>query len=222
MTPLFSRIPARPLVRVALLPVLLATLLATTAAHAERGDRDKPTQIDADSQRIDDLKQVSVFTGNVVLTKGTLRVTGDRLEYREDPEGFQSATVTTAPGGLATFRQRRDPTRPGVEEVIEGVSERIEYDGRTETVRLIARAVVKRLENTQPRDELSGSLIVYDSRNATYDVAGGPSTKAGEPTGRVRTIISPRAPGGPPPAPAEPATLTPTRPAAAPTPPVRK
>jgi len=191
---------------------------AALPARAERADKDRPTQIDADNQRLDDLKQVSVFTGNVVLTKGTLRVTGDRLEFREDPEGYQYVVVTTQGGRLATFRQRRDPVRPDIEETIEGSSERIEYDGKTETVRLINRALVKRLENAVARDELSGSLIVYDSRSATYDVTGGAPAKSGEPTGRVRTIIAPRTPaatGAAHAAPAAGATLTPTRPAAA-------
>ncbi|MCX7901850.1 MAG: lipopolysaccharide transport periplasmic protein LptA, partial [Burkholderiaceae bacterium] len=140
-----------------------ALLLAVaTAAQAERADRDKPLLVEAQKGSYNDLKQVGVFTGNVIVTKGTLRITGERVEVRKDPEGYEYAVVTAAPGKLAQFRQRRDPSRPGVEEVIEGESERIEYDGRAETIKLIAQAKLVRLENALPRDELRGRLIIYD------------------------------------------------------------
>ena len=176
-------------------------------AAADRADRDKPTQIDADKQFGDDLKQVIIYTGSVVLTRGTLRITGARLEYRQDPEGYQYAVVTAAPGQLASFRQRRDSTRPGIEEHVEGVAERIEYDGKLETVRFIGRANWKRLENGEMRDELTGSVITYDGRNSTYQADGGDPKKG---SGRVRTIIAPR--NETPPAKGEPAPLTPARP----------
>ncbi|MCU0939625.1 MAG: lipopolysaccharide transport periplasmic protein LptA [Burkholderiaceae bacterium] len=194
--------PARPRPAVA-----LAALLAVAFAHvawAERADRDRPTQIEGDRCVTEELKQVSICTGNVVLTRGTLRITGERMEVRETPEGYRSATVLAAPGQLATFRQRQDPARPGIEEYIEGAAERVEYDERSETVKLIQRAQWKRLENEQPRDEVAGSLITYDSRTSTYSVAGG---KEGGSDGRVRLILSPRPDGAP--APATPAPLTP-------------
>lgn len=189
-------------------PRLLATLAAAAVlaalappAAAERADRDKPTQIEGDKCVTEELKQVSVCSGNVVLTRGTLRITGERMEVREDPEGYRHATVTAAPGRLATFRQRQDTTRPGVEEYVEGAAERVEYDERAETVKLIQRALWKRLENEQPRDEIAGNLITYDSRTSTYSVAGG---KEGAGDGRVRLILSPRQEGAAPAAPAAP------------------
>ncbi|MCS7100782.1 MAG: lipopolysaccharide transport periplasmic protein LptA [Burkholderiaceae bacterium] len=179
-----------------------ALLLAVaTAAQAERADRDKPLLVEAQKGSYNDLKQIGVFTGNVIVTKGTLRITGERVEVRKDPEGYEYAVVTAAPGKLAQFRQRRDPSRPGVEEIIEGESERIEYDGRAETVKLIAQAKLVRLENALPRDELRGKLIVYDHRSAQYSADG---DAAGE--GRVRAVIAPRE--SPPPA-ASPAPLRP-------------
>ncbi len=169
---------------------LCVVVLASAAgeAAAERADREKPTQIEGTQCVTEELKQLSVCTGNVVLIRGTLRITGERMEVRETPEGYRQATVTAAPGQLATFRQRQDTSRPGVEEYVEGAAERIEYDERAETVRLVQRAQWKRLENEQPRDEIAGNLITYDGRNATYSVAGG--NQSGD--GRVRLILSPR------------------------------
>jgi lipopolysaccharide export system protein LptA len=190
-------------------------LACAAAAHAETADRDKPINVEADAGRYDDLKQVGVFTGNVRVTKGTIRITGARLDVRTDPEGYEFATVAAPAGGLATFRQRRDPERSGVEEHIEGEAERIEYDAKSQTVRLIARARMRRLENEVPKDELRGNQITLDNRTSQYSVEGGPA--AGTPDGRVRAVIAPRSksPEGDRKA-GDGAALEPTRPSARP------
>jgi lipopolysaccharide export system protein LptA len=187
------------------LRLLLAFAFAVMAlpALAERSDRDQPTIIEADRGVFDELKQVNIISGRVTLTKGTLRITGERMELRTAPDGYRSALVTAAPEALATFRQRRDAPRPGVEETIEGVAERIEWDEKSETVRFVNRAQFKRLENGVVRDEVSGQLISYDAAASTYRVDGG---ERGE--GRVRAVIAPRGNDTPkaPPAPLRPST----------------
>ena len=49
---------------------------------AERADRNKPMNIEADAMRYDDLKQTTVFTGRVVVTKGTIIIRGARIDVR--------------------------------------------------------------------------------------------------------------------------------------------
>ena len=49
-------------------------------AWAEKADRGKPMNIEADNLDHDELKQLSIFTGKVVATKGTLILRGARLE----------------------------------------------------------------------------------------------------------------------------------------------
>src|SRR5258708_7023660 len=97
-----------------LFTLLLASILCT--AQAEKADRSKPMNIEADVGVADDLKQTTVFTGNVVLTKGTLLIRGAQLTYREDAQGYQFGTVTAEAGKLAFFRQKRE----GADEFIEG------------------------------------------------------------------------------------------------------
>lgn len=173
--------------RLCLVPLLAA---AASAAWADRADRTQPTVIVADHQTVDDLKQVSIFTGHVVLTKGTIRVTGERMEYREDAEGYQYAVVTAGDDEPATFHQRREPTRPGVEETIDGVAARIEYDNHADTVKLFTQAVVRRLENGSLRDEFTGDQIVYDARTSHYDL----TSSRDKASGRVTARIAPRLP----------------------------
>ena len=90
------------------LPFLLACVLLAGAAKAEKADRNKPMNIEADTLRYDDLKQTSVFTGRVVVTKGTMIIRGAQLDVRQDPDGNQFGVVKAEPGKLAFFRQKRD------------------------------------------------------------------------------------------------------------------
>ncbi len=185
-----------------LLPLLLITALAGVhgAVHAEKADRAKPMNIEADALRHDELKQTSVFTGRVVMTKGSIVLRGARLDVRQDADGYQYGVVTAEPGKRAFFRQKRD-TAPGApDEFIEGESETIEYDGKADNVRFITRAEMRRYEGAKLNDEITGAVIVYNNvtdvftvdgqRNAASNAAGA-APSAG---GRVRAVLAPKEP----------------------------
>src|SRR5690349_14904613 len=87
-------------------PLVFACVLALAApAHSEKSDRSKPIHLEADRVTVDDAKQLATFTGNVVLTQGTMILRGDRMEVRQDRNGFRQGTTW---GNLAYFRQKRD------------------------------------------------------------------------------------------------------------------
>ncbi|MGJ7485805.1 lipopolysaccharide transport periplasmic protein LptA [Variovorax sp. LT2P21] len=187
--------PLSSLLRAGFAALLLA--VATVPALAEKADRTKPMNIEADAMRYDDLKQTSVFTGNVVVTKGTIIIRGARIDVRQDPEGYQYGVVTAAPGKLAYYKQKRDS---GVDEWTEGESEVIEYDSRADNVKFIRRAIMRRLIGAKVNDETTGALIVYDQSNDTFTVNGAPlppgaSVAAGDRGSRVRAILTPKAAG---------------------------
>jgi lipopolysaccharide export system protein LptA len=172
--------------------VLTGALMLAMAAgpvHAERADREKAADVTADHSTLDDLHQVYVLTGHVLLTKGTMRLTGERMEHHQDDRGYQYYVVIAAPDELATFHERRDPVQPGIESTVDGVGERIEYDDKTDQVILLRRAVVKKFDNGEQRDVISGERIVYDGRKDSYDVEGRNSEGGG---GRVHLVIPPR------------------------------
>jgi len=186
---------------------LIAALALGGVAQAERADRNKPLNAEADSLRYDDARQTSVFAGNVVITKGSIVIRGDRVEVRQDAQGNQFGLVSGKPG---FFRQKRD----GVDEHIEGQAERIEYDSKTETVTFTGAAVLRRYKGAQLNDETVGSVITYNGSNDTFSVDGGPGSRtATNPSGRVRAMLTPvpkadaPAPG---PAPVAPAPLRPS------------
>jgi lipopolysaccharide export system protein LptA len=167
--------------------LMAALTVGTGLAHAEKADRDQPMNVEADALRHDDLKQTSVFTGRVVLTKGTILIRGDRIEVRQDDAGNQFGVVTPAPGQLAFFRQKRE----GVDEFIEGEGERIEYDSQADTVKFIGRAQMRRYRGATLGDELTGGVIVYSNTTDVFSIDSA-AAKAGAPPGRVRAMMTPQ------------------------------
>ena len=172
-----------------MIAVAAAATLAVFAVRAEQSDRDKPMNAEADALRYDDLKQTSVFTGNVVITKGTTIIRGAQVDVSQDPEGYQKAIVIAAPGKLAFYRKKRD----GLDEYIEGEGERIEYDSRPDVVKFIRSAVLRRYKGAVLADETTGAQINYDNVTDVFTVDGGSQNKsAANPGGRVRALLSPR------------------------------
>ena len=171
-----------------LISVLVAAF-SPTSAWAERADRDKPMNVESDRLEHDDLRQVSIFIGRVVLTKGTLILKGDRIEVREDPQGFQYGQVIPKPGEKAFYRQKRE----GVNEWIEGQADRIDYDGKADVVTLIRAARLRRFMGTQLNDEFTGERIVYENLKDQFSIFSGNDTRVGDKTSnRVRAVLTPK------------------------------
>ena len=120
--------PIRPAAAVAALAVLLSF-----PAFAEKGDREKPINLEADRVSMDDINKVQIFEGNVVMTQGTIVLRTSKLVVTQDADGFQKGVATGGQNGLAYFRQKRD----GKDEYIEGEAERIVHDARSEKNRVL-------------------------------------------------------------------------------------
>ena len=145
------------------------------------------TQILSNTLHYDEAKKLSTFTGNVIMTRGLLTMTAEKLELREDPEGFQHGTATTGPGKLVQIRQEK----PENFEVLEGIGQRADYNGKDEIFDLIGQAVVTRYICGKPFDTISGQQVRYNQKTDVYEAFSGPQSV--NPGGRVRSIAQPRA-----------------------------
>jgi lipopolysaccharide export system protein LptA len=161
-------------------------------AWAEKADRDQPMHIEADAMRYENAQsgqpQTATFTGHVVVTKGTIVMRGDKLVVQQDAAGNQSGVMTPAPGQRAFFRQKRD----GVDEFIEGEADRMEYDGKADTVHLIGNAEMRRLAGATMADDVRGDRIVYNDNTEVYTVDHAPASVPGGKPGRVRATLVPQ------------------------------
>jgi lipopolysaccharide export system protein LptA len=162
--------------------LFVALFLFSLAAKAEKADKEKPTQLEANRMSADDVRRLSIFEGNVVLVKGTMRVLADRIVVRKDAEGYQYATANGKP---VRFRQRQDPRPPEKEgRWMEGEALRIEIDERASTVKLFEHARVNR-----GGDEVAGNYILVDQASEFFSVSAG---KDGDE--RVKMTIQPKPP----------------------------
>jgi lipopolysaccharide export system protein LptA len=158
-------------------------------AQAEKADRNKPMNVEADAMRYDDQKQTSVFNGRVVLTKGSILIRGDKIEVHQDADGRQFGLVTSEPGKAAFFRQKRE----GLDEFIEGEGESIDYDGRADAVKIVKNARLRRYVGARLNDEFTGAVIVYNNTTETFSIDGVAATgNAGPANGRVRAMLTPK------------------------------
>jgi lipopolysaccharide export system protein LptA len=172
-----------------LIPALSLALCAALA-HAERADRSKPIVVEADRPSTFDLqRQVTVLNGNAVISQGSMVLRAERIEMREMADGYRAASAIGSASQPASWRQKRDG---GGDETVEGTAERIEFDGRADTLRFIGNGAVRRLRGGTVADEITGAVIVWDNVAEVFRVEGGAVTPA-NPSGRVRITLTPRA-----------------------------
>lgn len=172
--------------------IACALALMPAAASAEKADRDKPITIEADKLLHDELKQISVFSGRAVLTKGSMVLRGERIEIRQDPDGYQFGVILPEEKKRAFFRQKRE----GVDEYLEGEAQRIDYDGRVDRIVLSDQAELRRYRGTTLGDQMSGKRIVYDNLIDVFTIDGqSGADKSKTPDARVRATLAPRSKG---------------------------
>lgn len=197
-TSIHSTQPLAPVLALFALLTLVAPL-----AHAEKADREKPINLEADSISMDDINKVQVLEGNVILTQGTMQILTSKLVVTQDIDGFQKGVATGGANGLARFKQKRE----GRDEYIEGEAERIVHDARSEKTEFFVRGWVK-----SGQDEVKGHYISYDALTEQYLVhngAGDTKTAKGAAQARVRAIIQPKGKNAPAENTGEPLTLKP-------------
>lgn len=153
--------------------VLFAAL--SPDGSADSADREQPIHIVADSVHIDDPQGISVYSGNVVYTQGSIQLEADtvRLYYTRD----RKIDRLEADGMPARFKQRIE----GHDEDMRAQAEHVEYFAGPSRLILSRDAHVWRLNA-----EFSGDTIEYDAAQDRVSAA-----KAANAERRVQVIIQP-------------------------------
>lgn len=162
----------------------LGSSLLAWEANALQSDKQKPTTIDADKMTYDEKANVNVFEGRVLLTRGSLVISGQKLTLTQKPDGSQHAVVTGEP---AKFKQQRDSSTPDIL-MVKGEASRIVFDGKTNVVTLTGSAHIKKTDDDQITEEISGREIVYEQNTEYLSVKG---SATGDSSGRVQAVIKP-------------------------------
>jgi lipopolysaccharide export system protein LptA len=115
-------------------------------------DKDQPIEVEADSAELDEVKNVSIYRGNVIVTQGSIRMTGDVMTvYQTETDDLDYLIMEGRP---ATYRQLPDDS----EIYDEAEALRMEYYELKNRVVLVDKAVV-----TQEGLRFSGDRIEYDT-----------------------------------------------------------
>jgi lipopolysaccharide export system protein LptA len=133
---------------------LLPLALLSQAAAALESDSEQPIYIDSDSATYDETKGVSTYSGRVVSTQGSMKVTSDELVvYTKDGEVTQLIWT----GNPVHLKQTPNEGK----EDITGESLRTEYYPDQSLLVLIKKATVWQGDLTYGSD-----LIKYDLKNS--------------------------------------------------------
>lgn len=171
---------------------ILSTLLVlsmATAAHAEKADARKETTINSQHATFSSVKDAGSFSGNIELTRGSLVMRGEKLDFEKNPNGYQNFVLVGTQGKKASFRQKSDN---GDDEWIEGEGARIEYSDQSEEMKIFSNARLRRINAGKVVEEVEGEAIVYDSLKEFFSATNTP-TGVSVPGGqRVKVVIQSR------------------------------
>ena len=99
--------------------IFIVLFLFGNYVYANEPDRNEPIFLESDSAKWDEESQKSTYRGNVVVTQGTMLLTGDLLIVTSENNEINHMIVT---GEKSTYRQK---TRTG--KIVNGEAKIIEY-----------------------------------------------------------------------------------------------
>ncbi|MFP1919864.1 lipopolysaccharide ABC transporter substrate-binding protein LptA [Lonsdalea quercina] len=113
------------------------------------GDTDQPIHIDSDQQSLDMQGNVVTFTGNVIVTQGSIKVQADKVVVTR-PQGQQGREVIEGFGNPATFYQMQDNGKP-----VKGHSQKMRYELDKDNVILTGNAYLEQLDSNVKGDRIT-------------------------------------------------------------------
>jgi len=135
--------------------ILFFTLaLFTSPLWALSSDKTKPVEVEADSFHLDDAKEVTIYSGNVIIIQGSMEILADEITVH----GARGTTnKVVAVGNPVKFKQQPD----GNQNLIRGEAKRFEYRVTRDILILTNNATLWQGGNT-----FSSNQIVYDSKRS--------------------------------------------------------
>ena len=150
------------------------TLLVVSNAWALQSDQSQPIEIQADNGMLDQGRQVTVFSGNVVVKQGSIDIRAARIEVQRTADSNQLMTATGSP---VTFKQQLDDGKGWVN----GQAQKVTYQSASGLITLLGNAKVQR-----GGDVVQGNHITYNTKTEIYTAAG---SKAASGSGRRVTVV---------------------------------
>lgn len=157
------------------------SLLLASATHALPSDRQQPIHIEADTADLDDKKGVAIYRGDVVVTQGTLKITGDTVTVVQQANGDVKSFKSV--GRPAYYEQIPDVGKDKVQAW--GLT--IEYLAQQNKIIITDQARVEQGKNT-----FRGEKITYDTIAETVVAGRAPSGTVSREEPRINMVIQPK------------------------------
>ena len=165
------------------LPILLSlsAALGSASAWALPTDRDQPIHIQSDDAQLDDKQGVATYKGNVIITQGSMKITGNTVTITRNATG--DVDVFTAVGNLAYYEQKPAVDKP----IVQAYGVTIQYFAAQNRIVLIDKAKVINDGNTS-----EGEKIVYDTVRQVVNAGRATGSKVTTPRPRIDMVIQPK------------------------------
>jgi lipopolysaccharide export system protein LptA len=159
----------------------VCALCAAASAWALKGDKNQPINIQSNhgdfQSESSTHRGTGIYTGHVIITQGSIRITADKAILRMINGEIQTADITGSP---ATFQQQLDNGA-----LSHGIADEITYNAEKNEVILKGNAHVQQGERL-----LTGDLIQYNTDTEHVTANGGKTSG-----GRINITLPPQQSG---------------------------
>ena len=160
----------------------LGATLGSAAAWALPTDRTQPIRVQADSAELDDKQGVAVYRGDVVITQGSMKITGNTVTLTQDNQG--NIKVATAVGKPAYYEQKPSADK----DIVKAYGLTIQYFAQENRIILIDQAKVLSPDG----NSTEGEKITYDTVKQVANAGRANGTKVTAPRPRIDMVIQPK------------------------------
>lgn len=167
---------------------MMSTFLLATFSQASQAapvDADKPVTIEANSAQMDDQNGLSIYSGNVTITQGSLQITAEKVTAYHEGNGMSKII---ADGNPAHYEQADN----GKDGPVNASANTIDYLTDQRKIILTGNAKLEQQGNT-----VQGQKITYDMQRKTGSASS--SSGAQKENGRVKMIFQPKSSSTPKP-----------------------
>jgi len=159
--------------------LLALTIMAPFAAALE-DDREQPLRVVADTAEHNEVSGVTIYTGNVVITQGSMRIEADIVTLKGVDNRIDNMVAVGKPARLQQQPKPEDAT-------MYARAQRIIYFVAEDRVQLIDKASIEQEDSVVNSDE-----IEYLVKQRIVKAHGGVSGENGKKPKRVEFIYTPQ------------------------------
>lgn len=158
---------------------LFALMSLTCITHAAALNKDQPVTIEANSAQLDDKNGTSIYSGNVIIVQGSLRISADKVTAYQEKNAIGKIVADGSPA-------RYDQAGATKDDHVTALANTIDYIANDDKIILKGNAKLEQKGNT-----VEGQLITYDIKRKIGNAGSNKSTSKTE-NGRVKMIFQPK------------------------------